>query len=128
MCNLGSNYSIFGSTIPAIIDAGKNTFRLKLLKDTSFHQDIIYLHTETKLSKKLGRRFLNCKFLWVLIFWIVDGLPFYTLILLGFWAVSVLQVKYLCYVVTWSSPYSSPRHKFEVNNSVLGDYLTWLTA
>lgn len=52
--NLGLGYANFGSAIIAVIHAGEDTARLKLLKDTSFHQDIsLIILTKTELSKKL---------------------------------------------------------------------------
>ena len=41
IANLGLDYSTFGSTVIAVVDTGKDTFRLKLLNNTSSRQDII---------------------------------------------------------------------------------------
>ena len=50
---------LFGRTVIAVVDTGKDILRLKLLNSTSSHQDIKL--SERELSKILGKRLLNCE-------------------------------------------------------------------
>ena len=126
---LGLDYSTFGSTVIAVVDTEKDTFRLKLLNSTSSHQDIILSERESWVkywgkdcwTAKIFLNFLDREWTFTLYFNFAGNLIMLPIL---FKFGLFLQVIYLCYVVTWSSPHGSPVIRVEVNNSVVGDYLT----